>query len=292
MRFLQQRTYLLPLLLVGIGAVTDCSSGGAPPPENGGTGGSADGDNPPTTTPVAPFVPAPVLPRPVTPGGTTPITSTGGMGGSQGATSPESPPIRPLRPNGSAGNGAGGNTPAGSSPPTDYASAGGVTGCCQSDKDLYFYDSSARAVAHLACTTSCGWTAGFYKCGGQGEDPSGQNPRACKGSGNAVTPPTPVPPANGSLSCKADVPTFVGCCVETIYYVCQNAAGLAPTADDCAKKTGQKGQKQKCGWSPATSGTPSGFYGCVDQDASDTDPSCSYPRVCKTPPSACTKTGL
>ena len=303
MRSLPKRTSLLPRIAsYSFGLMVACSSGGGPLPE-GDQGAGGDDNLPPTTTPVAPFVPAPVPPpvqqRPVTPtpgNGTTPVTTPGGIAGYPGTTLTDPVPVRPPPPTGnggtsSIGQGASGAPSTGApTVPTDYASARGVTGCCQGDKDLYSYDISAGSVAHIACATSCGWSAGFYKCGGQGQDASGQNPRACNVPGNVVTPPTPTPPSGGSLSCNGDVPAFVGCCAGTTYYVCQNATTSAPTADDCAKKTGKDGQKQKCGWSPATSGTPTGFYGCVDQSASDTDPSCDYVRVCKTPKTACTKT--
>ena len=66
--------------------------------------------------------------------------------------------------------------------PTSYAGVNGITGCCLDDKNLYSYDNDAGAIIHLVCSGSCGWKTGFYKCGAQGKDPSGQVPRACNAS--------------------------------------------------------------------------------------------------------------
>ncbi len=147
---------------------------------------------------------------------------------------------------------------------TIQVGCGGVSfsGCCTDGKDLVFCEGG-KLLCALHCAqlpsplNTCGWKqageTGFYDCGGDGIDPSGQNPIFCPDWTPVEDVVADAPgEVTGPWSCPA-LPAG-GCCEGTILHYCDD--GNEATFD-CAEMAADPvfGAYVYCGVDEATGAT-------------------------------------
>ena len=163
---------------------------------------------------------------------------------------------------------------------TIQVGCGGVSfsGCCTDGKDLVFCEGGELLCAlHCAQLPSplntCGWKlageTGFYDCGGDGIDPSGQNPIYCPD----WTPDEDiVVDGGGDIEGPWGCPELPvgGCCDGAVLHTCKDGSDAA---FDCASLAADPvfGDYVHCGLDEA-----SGAVSCLKKD-DPTAPSCDLP---------------
>jgi len=118
---------------------------------------------------------------------------------------------------------------------TIQVGCGGVSfsGCCTEEQDLVFCEGGELLCAlHCAQLPSpldtCGWKqageTGFYDCGGDGIDPSGQNPIVCQD----WTPAEDVVTDGGDDAVVVGCPGLPsgGCCDGPVLHYCEDGAAV------------------------------------------------------------------